>query len=477
MATLANSTPQRSFATESAAAQRERGRLARQAIPVKDLGEFVPVDRDPVELVTSRNRGRLQDLVPLRHERMSVSPFTFYRGTAGLMAHDLAQQNQTDTQIVICGDAHISNFGLYASPERQLVFDLNDFDEAAPGPWEWDVRRLIVSAILAARENGESPQQQKKVAKRAAEAYQASLEQMLALPALERHYYLVDSTKLGQTVSEAGKKNFKRTTNKARKRDSDRAIGTLMGPDRMGFIRFKEQPPILTHVGERNEDEMQDIFDLYRSTTTPDINNLLTRFSLTDVARRVVGVGSVGTRCFVAALTAPEGHGLVLQVKEAEPSAVAHYNVPNVTTPETLPEGMPQGQRVITHQRILQSVSDPFLGHLEYQGRDYYVRQFRDAKGSFDTSVMGFEEFSDYVALCAYVLARAHAQSPMAHWIAGYIGDDREFVDAMTKWSLAYADQVENDYAQFMQAIEEGRIEASMSAQREPSLEVEPGPA
>lgn len=453
--------------TETAESQRSRGRLARKAIPRRKLGEFTPLDRDPVALIVSTDEGRIPELIPLRHERMAASHFAFFRGSAGLMAHDLAQQAQTDTHLVICGDAHINNFGLYASPERRLVFDLNDFDEAAPGPWEWDVKRLVTSAVLAGRENGLSAEDISDLATATATAYRQGLAKLLEMPSLARHYVSIDETDLAAAIKDHGVKQLKAATRKAKRRDSDRAIAQLMGPDNMGFIRFKEDPPILTHHDNATRDELQHLMEQYRSTTLADISFLLSRYEVTDIAMRVVGVGSVGTRCHLIALTGPEGEGLVMQAKEAGESVVTAFTKPNFTTPETLTEEMSGGERVVSHQRILQAVSDPFLGSVSRNGISYYLRQYRDAKGGFDTTIMDGEGLRMYSALCAQMLARAHSQSPLAHWVNGYIGDSDVFDKAIAKWSLAYADQVKIDFNAFHDAIQDGRVSVFSEGQNE----------
>lgn len=367
-------------------------------------------------------------------------------------------------QLVICGDAHISNFGLYNSPERRLVFDLNDFDEAAPGPWEWDVKRLLTSALLAAEENGLSEEEVDRIVLVGARMYRTSLSELTQMPALERHYVSVDESELAARLRDRSVKALDRAARKARRRDSDRAIADLMQPDRMGFIRFKDDPPILTHSGEVTTENAAGLLNAYRSSTLPDISFLLASFDITDVAMRVVGVGSVGTRCYLIALTGPEGGGLILQVKEAGESVVTHFSSPNATTPATLAPETKGGPRVVTHQRILQAVSDPFLGHVTVGNRSYYVRQYRDAKGSFDTTRMTAEELRLYVQLCSRMLARAHSQSPMAHWIAGYIGDSTSFDQAVSRWVHAYAEQVTEDYQAFLQGIEDGRVSTFSSA-------------
>lgn len=406
----------------------------------------------------SSDEGRIPELVPLRHERMALSHFSFFRGAAGLMAHDLAQQDHTDTHLVVCGDAHINNFGLCASPERRLVFDLNDFDEAAPGPWEWDVKRLVTSTVLAARENGLDPEDIEQLAITTAAAYRQGLASLLTLPSLARHYVSIDESNLAAAMKDHGVKQLKAVTRKAKRQDSDRAISQLMGPDNMGYVRFKDDPPILTHQDNATREILEHLLGEYRATTLPDIDFLLSRYDVTDIAMRVVGVGSVGTRCHLIALIGPEGEGLVMQAQEARQSVVTQYSKPNSTTPETLTPHTPEGERVVSHQRVLQAVSDPFLGSVSRNGISYYVRQYRDAKGGFDTTMMDRERLGMYTVLCAKMLARAHSQSPWAHWVSGYIGDSDVFDNAIAQWSLAYADQVEKDFDAFHRAIQDGRI-------------------
>lgn len=447
---------------ENAFSQQARGKLARKALPRRKLGEYTAVERDPVAILLESDDDRIPELIPLRHERMSESEFAFFRGGAGLMAFDLANQEQTDTHLVICGDAHLNNFGLYASPERRLVFDLNDFDEAAPGPWEWDVKRLLTSAILAGKEIDLTEEQTEEILLLGAMSYRNSLEEFLEMSALERHYTSVDSVSLAERVRDAGIKEFNRTTNKAKKRDADRTVDHFMAPDRMGFIRFKPAPPILTPVPDTTREDLWQFLLDYRTTTLPDISFLLSQYDITDFARRVVGVGSVGTRCFLAALTGPEGKGLILQIKEARQSVVEQYTIPNATTPQLQGQIETQGERVVDYQRILQAVSDPFLGHTSRGTHDFYIRQYRDAKGSFDTRRMDYEMFNSYVGLCARMLARAHAQSPMVHWVGAYIGGGKAFAKAMLSWCLAYSEQVASDYKRYLDAIDDGTVSVNV---------------
>ena len=449
METIAGLGHQRTV--ETAASQRARGKAARREMPREAHAAFTPVDRDPVALIEAQDAGRLPELVPLRRERMSVSPFTFYRGSAGLMAHDLARQAVTGVHVVICGDAHLSNFGLYASPERRLQFDLNDFDEAAPGPWEWDVKRLVTSVVLGGLELGLRPRSIREAALACATGYRVALARMVGMDSLERYYVRADAAVIAKTSRGSSREAFEAAKEKATSRTSAQAVGRMTETDALGRVRFQEEPPILTRPsGSAVEAELEEVFKRYRGTVRADVALLLSKYTLTDIARRVVGVGSVGTRCYVAALTCIDGGNLVLQIKEALPSVVTLEVTPNETTPRTLPPDAPMGLRVVAHQHILQAVSDPFLGHVEVGGHDYYVRQFRDMKGSFEISRMRGTQFREYVTACARLLARAHGQSPQVHWVAGYLGGSVEFDRAVVDWSFAYAEQVGTDFAAFI---------------------------
>ena len=289
---------------ETAASQRARGKAARRDIPRAAHAVFTPVDRDPVALIEAQNAGRLPELVPLRRERMSVSPFTFYRGSAGLMAHDLARQTVTGVHVVICGDAHLSNFGLYASPERRLVFDVNDFDEAAPGPWEWDVKRLVTSVVLGGTELGLRPTAVREAALACATGYREALGRLVAMDTLERYYVRADAAAIAQALRRPSRDAFEAVKSKARSRTSAQVIGRMTETDAHGRVRFRQEPPILTRPsGSAVATEIEELFERYRGTVRADVALLLSRYALTDIARRVVGVGSVGTRCYVLALT------------------------------------------------------------------------------------------------------------------------------------------------------------------------------
>ncbi|WP_100486225.1 DUF2252 domain-containing protein [Sporolactobacillus pectinivorans] len=426
------------------------GKQARKKVPFSDQAMFVPVDRDPVAIVDEGNQERLPELLMLRRERMSASPFAFYRGTAGLMAHDLVSQAVTGKQVIICGDAHIGNFGFYASPERRLIFDLNDFDESALGPWEWDVRRLVTSVILCGESLGFREDQIDEAAMQAAYSYRNGLRSVLSLDALGRFYLSIDEAEIQKILTKPIRKAFDKAAREAKKRTSGQVIKKLTEIDDRGRIRFTENPPVLTHVDAGMVSKVHEYFDQYRKNVAPDIALFLSQHILTDVARRVVGIGSVGTRCYLLVLTSTASSHLVLQIKEAEPSAIKQYCPPDREALEFFSREASEGYRVVACQEILQAVSDPFLGYFQANGRDFYVRQYRDMKGSVELEKLSATQLDKYVAGCGLLLARAHAQSPNAAWIKGYMGKSDAFDRSMLDWSKAYAHQVQNDYESFV---------------------------
>ncbi|PKM59078.1 MAG: DUF2252 domain-containing protein [Firmicutes bacterium HGW-Firmicutes-4] len=431
-------------------ALRQKGKEARSIITFKDQGKFTPVTRDVNKMINKQNETRIPELHDLRRERMSVSPFTFYRGTALIMAHDLSQQAISGSQLIICGDAHINNFGLYASPERRLVFDLNDFDEAAPGPWEWDLKRLITSIILCGEELGLRDDQVKEIATKAAMHYRLGLRKVLELSSMKRYSVSIGEEDILDKVSSKSEESFKKVIKKAKKRDSEQVISKMTQEDSYGRRVFIENPPVLTHMEPGPAGSVEESFEAYKKTVRPDIEMLLSQHILTDLARRVVGVGSVGTRCFLLVLTCENSSHLVLQIKEASQSVVTAYN-PIIGSPlqswRTISDN---GRRVCDYQQILQAYSDPFLGHFQSKGTDYYVRQFRDMKGSFEMNELNHDGFLQYVEGCALLLSRAHAQSPNANWVAGYMGKTDAFEQEIVKWCISYSRQVYRDYEVFV---------------------------
>ena len=428
----------------------ERGRLLRQTTPRSAHASQTGARRDPIAILTEQNADRLAHLVPLRMERMVSSPFSFFRGTAALMAADLASQQTTGLMVAACADAHISNFGLYASPQRTLVFDLNDFDEGAVAPWEWDVKRVVTSVIVGARDRGFSEDDALQAARATASAYRTHLAELIKLTVMQRYYRVFDADALREDALPEGKALLDGIYRKARKRTSEQVVArmTQVTPDR---ARVFLEDPVLTRVPEADRGEIEQLLAQYRSTVPADIALALSQHHLTDVALRVVGVGSVGTRCYVLLLTGPNGGSLVLQVKEAGRSVVEQWGA----IPQG-PDAAHGGRRVVENQRIMQAVSDPFLGYLSFGERDYYVRQFRDMKGSMDLSVLAPGQFGRYGAACARVLARAHAQSPTAAAISGYLGNSETFDTAVVDWSMGYADQSFADFTAVAEAF--GRV-------------------
>ncbi len=417
-----------------------RGRARRDELPRRVHAEYVRGTRDPREILAAQNVSRVSQLVPLRHERMTSSPFAFYRATAAIMAADLARGPVTGIQVVSCGDAHISNLGFYASPQRSLVFDLNDFDEAAMGPWEWDVKRLVTSVVIGARDAGQSEDEAREAALATVAGYRQGLVDLLELPALDRYYYRLDVDRIRLGLDRGGRAVLDRAARRARRRSSYHVASRFSRVDDDGRRHFVDDPPVLVRVVDADRERLTELFAAYRATTSPDISLLLSQYELTDVATRVVGVGSVGTRCSILLLTGPRGASLVLQVKEAQPSVLETWG--------GIPEASARhhGERVVANQRILQAVSDPFLGHLTNSGRDYYVRQFRDMKGSIEIAELDPVQFRTYAAGCGRVLARGHVQSPDAPAILGYIGRSDRIDEVFVDWALAYADQSLADF-------------------------------
>lgn len=626
------------------------GKSTRSVLPRNAHAAYTVGERDPLAILAEQNATRVDSLISLRIGRMLASPFTFYRGTAAIMTHDLARGASTGFNVISCGDAHISNFGLFGSPQRSLVFDLNDFDEAGPAPWEWDVKRFITSVVIGARDAGYNEEDTRATAVEAAQSYRHGLLHMMDLNAIDRFYFRLDtdaptvpalgtansgaaapgSTAEGSTApdsrgthsssapssstksskgsaskkagskdsgskdSKSAKKSSKTTASdsdtnhkdkgksgkhkshksrsssgtkrsdadglkaegldaaepgskksgskksgakksgakqpaikkpdaekadrsssattaskvpgskhsgaasesrtsasarvtpttiaagqgltsaaqrivnkairQARKRTSQAYVEKISTRAPDGTLLIIENPPVLTHVPEADQAQIERLFERYRRTVAPDIAQLLSQFHLTDVAMRVVGVGSVGTRCYILILTGPQQEALVLQVKEAQVSVLENYGgiqpEDHRANPAAPSNRAREGNRVVNYQRILQAVSDPFLGYLRFAGRDYYVRQFRDMKGSIDTNRLKQPEFVTYVDACGTMLARAHAQSPNAAVISGYLGNSEIFDHAVVDWAFAYADQSLADYRKLQAAVAAGTIEA-----------------
>ncbi|OBG58954.1 DUF2252 domain-containing protein [Mycobacterium sp. E3339] len=444
-----------------------RGRALRKTVPRRTLAQLTPSDRLATEILVAQNTGRLGDLVPLRFARMLADPFSFYRGSAAVMAADLGASPSSGIEVMCCGDAHISNFGMYAAPHRSIVFDLNDFDEAAVAPAEWDVKRLITSAIVGGRHAGYRARAIRRCVEQALVGYQTSLQAMLAMNVLDRYYLRVEPERHAVQVSKGLLGVIHRTASRARRRTSVRVFKQLTEIGADGTPRLREAPPVLQHVDEDVEAVLMESIQEYLATVPADVALLLSHFRVTDMALRVVGVGSVGTRCYLVILVGPNRTPLILQIKEATRSVLDEYG--GWRQPATLAaavEAKGQGVRVVDGQRMLQAMSDVFLGATRKDGSDYYVRQFHDMKGTVETEGMGAATFRDYVTACAVLLARAHSQSANASLLRGYVGTSATVHDAVAEWCYAYADKSLDDFHQLRAAAAAGDIEVAAGAAR-----------
>jgi uncharacterized protein (DUF2252 family) len=432
------------------------GKALRDSVPRASHAEWTPSAkrRDPIDILEASNKDRLPQLVPIRYGRMLASPFTFLRGSAGLMAHDLATTPNTRVQVQACGDCHLLNFGLFATPERNLVFDINDFDETLPAPWEWDLKRLTVSFAVAARDNKLSDADARAAAETCGRAYREALREYSRMSPLEVWYAHLDvETLIAEAPDEQTKKLRQQFATKARQRVIENLFPRIVG-EVAGKRRLVDQPPVLFHTAEPDGEELiRAGLAAYRETLPDERRVLLDRYRLEDSAAKVVGIGSVGTRCLVALFFDKENHPLILQIKEAVPSVLAPYAGKSRYDN--------QGQRVVVGQRLMQSSSDIFLGWARGRhGRDFFVRQLRDMKFSAPIERANAVQLKRYAAICGGVLARAHAKSGDASTISGYLGKGDSFDQALGAFALAYADQNEKDHAALVKAVNSGRVEA-----------------
>lgn len=427
------------------------GRQARRAVPRRDLARLTTTGRDPLGILAEQNESRLKEFVPLRNERMAQSPFAFYRGTAALMAADLAADPHTGILVGSCGDAHVANFGFYASPQRTLVFDLNDFDEAAWAPWEWDLKRLVTSIVVSGQSTGRTQSVIDEAVLSAVRTYLRSMSALAARTPLERYFTHFEVDQAIRNVDKESRAALRSATKDAQKRTGARAVHRLTRSDERGRIVFVESPPTMVHVDPEIVRETKGYIRDYLESANIDISVLMARYVVSDVVRRVVGVGSVGTRCYLISFQAGDDSVLLLQSKEAGESVLAKYG--RIEQPPELIaeiERRGQGARVVALQRLMQAFSDPFLGYLSGAEADLYMRQFHDMKGGLDTEVLETRPFLRYAGGCAVTLARAHAQSPAADRIVGYSGNRERIGEALLEWAYAYADLSRRDYESFL---------------------------
>ena len=432
------------------------GRDRRKQVPRSSHAEYaVAPDRpDPIDLLEESNGSRLPELVPVRYSRMMESPFTFLRGSPIVMSWDLAHGPVTGFNVQACGDAHLLNFGSYATPERHLTFDVNDFDETVPGPWEWDVKRLAASCAVAARTVGHRTIE-REAARAATHAYAVEMQALTELTTLEIHYAHTDvDTALLEPSDPVGTEDLRRLAATSRSHTTMQAV-TKLTEEVDGRRRIVEHPPLIVRLPDDEwADDFATCYELYHASLPEERRQLIEQYRIVDVAQKVVGVGSVGTRCAIVLF---EGFRkldpLFLQLKEAQASVLEPWAGRS--------EYGHCGQRVVVGQRVMQASSDIFLGWSHVEGVDFYVRQLRDLKGSVDLLALHETTLPKYAALCGRTLARAHARSLGPSLIAGYVGNGRVFADAIATWAVAYTDQTDRDHAALVEAVRSGRVSGS----------------
>jgi uncharacterized protein (DUF2252 family) len=453
--------------------RKELGRAARKRVQRSALGDYSPLDgeRDPVAIITGEDVGRVESLIPIKYGRMLTSPFAFYRGAAALMAHDLDRGAHSGLTAQLCGDAHLSNFGLFAAPDRRLIFDCNDFDETLPGPWEWDLKRLAASIVVAARSIGATGDEAAAAARDASANYRARIRELAGMTNLEVWHQRMEVDHLLKLLEDADRQEghdaVSKAAEKAYTRDNLREFNKLTTVED-GRRHIIADPPLIMpldaiaeEMGVEFDAEAVRVFvggvlDRYKDRLLSDRRRLLDAYELVDVARKVVGVGSVGTRVWIALLIGrDENDPLFLQVKEAGPSVYEKYLGPS--------DAAAAGERVIRGQRVMQGASDALLGWERFVGtdgveRDYYVRQLKDWKGAAKIEKLSALQLKNYGSLCARVLARAHARSGDRIALSAYVGKSDSLDLAIARFAIAYADQNDRDYARMRQAVADGRI-------------------
>lgn len=433
------------------------GRGLRKKVTRSELGLWQPQgDRDgPIDLIKKAHESRQDWLVPIRVGRMIASPYGYLRGAAVVMAADLARLPATGIMPVICGDAHLGNFGFYASAERDLVIDLNDFDEAHPGPWEWDLRRLVASIWVAGRQNGATEVQCRDAVAACVAKYRAEVRFLADEPLLERAYQRLDVSRMHETATEKSlRAEIRRSAKRARRRTSDRALPRFT-VESNGQRHLVAEPPLITRVTDAEAEAIAIGLDEYLKTLAPQWRRVLAGYTLIDIAHKVVGVGSVGLRAYVALLEGSSADDVVfLQLKQAQRSVLARH----VHGDE--PWHTHQGQRVVEYQQALQTVSDPLLGWTTIDSRQYYVRQFRNMKGTIPLDSIKPAALADYAGIVGHLLAKGHARTSGASMIAGYAGRSKTLDEAMCRFAQAYADQTEADHQALVRAVARGDVPA-----------------
>jgi uncharacterized protein (DUF2252 family) len=441
---------------DSVASRISAGRERRKAVPRSAQASWSPsADRpDPIGLLQQSDPQRLPHLLPIRYGRMLASPFAFLRGAAAIMACDLATTPSTGIKVQLAGDAHLANFGGYATPERNLVFGVNDFDETLPGPWEWDIKRLVASVVVAGRSGGFRASDCAAASQAAVRSYREQMARYARMGYLALYHAQIDVETIQATLSTASeRKLLRKGVARAKSRDNLQALNKMtVVVD--GQVRIRDDPPLVTHVSDpRFGDLAKEVTRQYLRTLEADRKALLRRYSVVDAALKVVGVGSVGTRCYIVlCMGANDADPLFLQIKQAQASVLEPYLAKS--------RWKAHGERVVVGQRIIQPASDIFLGWGREPSADYYVRQLRDMKVSVDVSTLSSSGLASYAAVCGWALALAHARSGDPAQITGYLGTGDTFDRALTAFAGSYADQTERDHAALAAAVKSGRIKA-----------------
>ncbi|MFI9359510.1 DUF2252 domain-containing protein [Kitasatospora sp. NPDC053057] len=445
------------------AERRRTGRAARERVSRSEHGRWIPAaDRpDPLGVLEAQGADRVARLLPIRYGRMADSAFSYLRGAAAVMAADLAAVPETGLTVQLCGDAHLVNFGVYASPERALLFDVNDFDETHPGPFEWDVKRLAASVAVAARDNGQDDQRARRAARTAVQGYATAMRRLAGLGELDVWYSRIDTAELLSLIRKTRRrKAVEADLAHVRRRTSLQAFGKLT-EERDGRRRIISSPPLIEELAQTELRSLGKVFSDYRATLAEDRRVLLDRYRFVDAAMKVVGVGSVGTRCYIVLLEGRDIRDpLFLQLKEAGRSVLEdHLPRTRVDAEVAVHHG---GRRVVTGQHLMQAASDIFLGWTTGPaGRHYYGRQLRDMKGSVEIDTLTPSSLRAYADLCGRTLARAHARTGDRLAIAGYLGAADTFAEAVADFALRYADRTAADHRELVGAIEAGRITAT----------------
>ncbi len=448
--------------TEPWQERRTRGKKLREVVPRESHAEWHPPKNrpDPVKTIEASNRGRQKHLIPLRMGRMAASPFAFLRGSACVMARDLSTSPITGILTVMDGDAHLNNFGMYGTPQREVVFDLNDFDEAVAGPWEWDLKRLVASVNVAGRENGLTARERAAAVKRCVEGYRFNARRLQSMGVLDI-WYLHTYPGRENPIAKADAKSkavFRKTLAKAMQTDNRALLPKVADRDSNGSWAFRNDPPVLTRVDKATKKKVIHGLNDYSLTLPRERRIMLSRYSVADVGHRVVGVGSVGTRAYLVLLFGNgEDDPLFLQVKEA----IVPAHAPFLPPPDE--EFRHNGMRVIVGQRALQASSDPMLGYTRIDGRDFYVRQMKNLKASIPIEWLTGSSFNFYAWACGAILSRAHARTGDPARVAGYCGNSTVLDEALAAWAESYGDQTERDHAALVKAIRRGEVKADRS--------------